>query len=344
MKIYRYKKLLYSITNHRDLECFIKGLYDNFKCIPTHLCDEFNWVFEDKCIAKSNFIDKIKKIINGSHASQLTMRYWLNRGYNAEEAKNNIRLIQRQRSKRSVDYWVKNGYSESDAKNKVSEYQRKIGEENKRVDINILKQRSNRCVEFWVERGFNINEAKKIISQNAKKYAHKFWDNATEAERDKCRHVGCKNGMYGKPSPTGSGNGWSGWYDGYYFRSLKELSFLVLYIKRFNFSYINGEKLRIPYIDCNGINKTYAPDFIINEKYIVEIKPKYLFNALNVKLKAKYAIEYAKKHNMVFKMIDPVSLNMEEIIKLVDSGKLKFLNRYQEKYLNYIKKYDENNS
>jgi hypothetical protein len=36
--------------------------------------------------------------------------------------------------------------------------------------------------------------------------------------------------MYGKPSPQGSGNGWSGWYKGKYFRSIMELSFIVEYL------------------------------------------------------------------------------------------------------------------
>ena len=31
---------------------------------------------------------------------------------------------------------------------------------------------------------------------------------------------GEKNPMYGKPSPPGAGNGWSGWYKGWYFRSI----------------------------------------------------------------------------------------------------------------------------
>jgi hypothetical protein len=43
---------------------------------------------------------------------------------------------------------------------------------------------------------------------------------------------GSKNKMYGKPSPQGSGNGWSGWYKGWYFRSLIELSYMVNVIEK----------------------------------------------------------------------------------------------------------------
>jgi len=47
--------------------------------------------------------------------------------------------------------------------------------------------------------------------------------------------------MYGKPAPIGSGNGWSGWYKGWYFRSLLELSFMINVIERFKMSWQNAE-------------------------------------------------------------------------------------------------------
>ena len=80
--------------------------------------------------------------------------------------------------------------------------------------------------------------------------------------------------MYGKPSPQGSGNGWSGWYKGWYFRSLLELSYMILVIERFNISWSNGEKIKITYKNFSGINRNYFPDFLLNNKYIIEIKPK----------------------------------------------------------------------
>ena len=40
------------------------------------------------------------------------------------------------------------------------------------------------------------------------------------------RYSGKGNPMYGKPSPQGSGNGWSGWYKEHFFRSLRELSYM----------------------------------------------------------------------------------------------------------------------
>ena len=42
--------------------------------------------------------------------------------------------------------------------------------------------------------------------------------------------------MYGRFSPRGSGNGWSGWYKEWYFRSLLELSYMINETK-FNMGY-----------------------------------------------------------------------------------------------------------
>jgi hypothetical protein len=54
---------------------------------------------------------------------------------------------------------------------------------------------------------------------------------------------GEKNFWFGKPSPVGSGNGWSGWYKGWYFRSLLELSFMIKVIERFKFSWKSADRL-----------------------------------------------------------------------------------------------------
>lgn len=62
-----------------------------------------------------------------------------------------------------------------------------------------------------------------------KKYGKEQADILQEELKQK-RRIQCSgagNPMYGKPSPQGSGNGWSGWYNGVFFRSLKELAYMV---------------------------------------------------------------------------------------------------------------------
>jgi hypothetical protein len=146
---------------------------------------------------------------------------------------------------------------------------------------------------------------------------------------------GENNPMYGKPSPQGSGNGWSGWYKGWFFRSLKELSYMVYVIERFKLTWNTAEikKYSIDYIDWNGTKRTYHPDFIIENKYLVEIKPKTLLNSDTIKRKKYYAIEFCIKNNLKYKLRGfERLLSNNEIDNLINEGKLEFLDKYKNKY------------
>jgi hypothetical protein len=147
---------------------------------------------------------------------------------------------------------------------------------------------------------------------------------------------GKNNPMYGKPSPQGSGNGWSGWYKGWYFRSLHELSFKVYYIERFKLEWKTGEckEYQIKYND-NNKERNYYPDFLINEKYLVEIKPKKLWNSSYVKLKKEAAIQFCKEKKLKYKLIDPIKiLSKNELLEKIKKGELKFIKKYQIKFNN----------
>ncbi len=145
---------------------------------------------------------------------------------------------------------------------------------------------------------------------------------------------GKNNPMYGKPSPKGSGNGWSGWYKGWLFRSLQELSFMVGVIERFGFKWESGEskKWRIEYIDSKGTERNYFPDFILNEKYMVECKPKKLWESADVKIKKGVAKSFCKEKSLIYKLIEPIKISKEEIKKLYQEGEIKWTDRYQKKY------------
>lgn len=145
---------------------------------------------------------------------------------------------------------------------------------------------------------------------------------------------GENNPMFGKPSPVGSGNGWSGWYKDWYFRSLKELSFMITVIERFNFNWENAEKkkYKISYIDYKGTSRNYFADFILNDKYMVEIKPVALHTSTNNKLKEVAAIEFCKNNNLKYKLLDSIKLSDIDIIKLYDNKLIKFIERYEKKF------------
>lgn len=170
---------------------------------------------------------------------------------------------------------------------------------------------------------YSSDEVDNIIKETNKKISEKM--------------MGDKNPMFGRPSPIGSGNGWGGWYKNWYFRSLCELSFMIQYIERFKMDWISGEnkKYQIKYIDYNSKTRNYYPDFIINNKYMVECKPKKLWNTPLVKDKKKYALDFCLNNNLTYKIIDPVPLDFGTIDLLYTKKNITFNKTSEEKFNKY---------
>lgn len=149
---------------------------------------------------------------------------------------------------------------------------------------------------------------------------------------------GYKNKMYGKPAPKGSGNGWSGWYKDWFFRSINELSYMVQVIERFNLRWESGEqnKYKIKYEGYSGETRNYFPDFIINGKYMIECKPKKLWNTVSVIKKMEAARKFCRKLNLKYKLIECSKLSLIRIRTLRECGLLKFTEKYEQKYKQYI--------
>lgn len=143
---------------------------------------------------------------------------------------------------------------------------------------------------------------------------------------------GSGNPMFGKPSPNGSGNGWSGWYKGWFFRSLRELSYMINVIEAEQLEWNTANGIKIQYKDWEGKTRNYFPDFIINDEVMIEIKPAKLHKTPKVLAKMRAAEEYCKTTGMIYKLVDPVILSSDEIRKLYLDGYIKFLPRYEEKF------------
>lgn len=175
-----------------------------------------------------------------------------------------------------------------------------------------------------------------------KKYGKEEADKRMDLMREKHRinATGSKNNMYGKPSPAGSGNGWSGWYNEHYFRSLRELMFLI-YADRFQLKLTSLEKrsYKIVYTDPLGVERNYFADYLVNDKYFIEIKPKKLQQTPNNKAKYMAALEVCKYNNWEFRYIDP-KINSKLIKNLWIEGRIAFLPRYEEKIKEYYSQID----
>lgn len=112
----------------------------------------------------------------------------------------------------------------------------------------------------------------------------------------------------GKYDTASMGKGYSGWFYShkmqrdFHFRSFLELKFLLLIEENQEVEFYEGEPFRIIY---NGFHH-YTPDFLINGKYLIELKPKkhLLYTSKEVfEAKVKAAKEYCEENNLAFRLI-----------------------------------------
>ena len=146
------------------------------------------------------------------------------------------------------------------------------------------------------------------------------------------RMSGSGNHMYGKPSPQGSGNGWSGWYKGWFFRSLKELSYVILVIEANGYNWRSAESkdLRMNYF-MDGRSRTYFADFLVDGSILVDVKPKRLMGSIQNLAKRDAALKFCKEKGFSYRMVDVKGLSEEEIVDLHGRGVVKFTDRYEKK-------------
>jgi len=163
-------------------------------------------------------------------------------------------------------------------------------------------------------------------------WVEKYGENIADEKMNSLRRKrsensrGKKNPMYGRKPPIGSGNGWGGWYKGWYFRSLRELSYMINVIEKNGKNWVDAEKgeFRIPYIDYNGSARTYSADFFIDGKNLVEIKPEKLMNTPSNVLKKKAAVKFCKTKGWEYKMVDVRILDQNIIIDMYSKKEIMF--------------------
>lgn len=195
----------------------------------------------------------------------------------------------------------------------------------------------------------NAAKARKGISKtgNVKNLirgsVYKFWiEKYGEAHANKklkllkdkhsVNNSGKRNPMYGKPCPGGSGYGWKGWYKGCFFRSLRELSFMVE-----NTGWKSAENIRVSYT-YNGSERTYSPDFILNNR-MIEVKPQRLHGIAIIQAKANAAKEYCQLIGMTYELIDQKIVEFEKLDGLVINKEVIWHDRYKQRYDDYKDSY-----
>lgn len=165
----------------------------------------------------------------------------------------------------------------------------------------------------------------------------KNWADKKQAEvNSKKGQSGSKNPMYGRPSPQGAGNGWKGWYKGRYFRSIREVCAQIEFENNGRL-FVQAETMAfaIPYVDYAGMERTYFPDFLVDNKYLYEIKPKRLWNTPKCIAKKTAAELFCDKNGYVYIMHDPNIdfMNIEEKWK---AGEIRWMGCYEQKFKDFV--------
>lgn len=94
-----------------------------------------------------------------------------------------------------------------------------------------------------------------------------------------------------------------------------------------------AEHIKIKYVNWDGAERTYCPDFLVENNRLVEIKPIRLRSSKLVQLKQKAAEAYCASRGLVYEIIDPGVLSDEKVKALYDSGDVRFTDRYKQKFL-----------
>lgn len=178
--------------------------------------------------------------------------------------------------------------------------------------------------DIWVEK-YGIDEANTKL--------------ATLKEKQSANNTGSKNKMYGRPTPEKAGNGWSGWYKKWFFRSLRELSYVINFLEKDNLEWKSCEGLiRISYQDWNGVERTYSPDFIVGNN-IIEIKPAKLHKSATVLAKKEAAEKYCLEKNYIYNLIDCDILDILILKTYIANGLVVLTDKTKDKLIKYEETY-----
>jgi hypothetical protein len=307
---YFYKNINF---NSEKIKSFLFGLDRSFK--PTQY-----------------YKKKLATFLNPSNTaggSEVSIDYWINRGWSEFEAKEKISNLQRKKSILCEEYWISKGMSSDEARSNISEIQKNNANKSNSVfnpdywaskgysddEANVFieenkRKRSSWNIGFWVNKGFTEKEARGIIKKNAQNMTlenlierHGIQKgteikNSIERKRHKFG-TGKNNPQYGKSSPKGSGASVSGTYKDYYFRSLLEY-FVIKYFENNNIAFVCNDvsidsypnKVIIPYVTNAGVHRKYTPDFIVNDVEVWEVKNVYALGTEEVQTKISYARDF----------------------------------------------------
>jgi len=123
-----------------------------------------------------------------------------------------------------------------------------------------------------------------------------------------------------------------GRYKNWKFRSLMELSFIL---DNENKNIVSAENIKIPYVIKNK-NRNYHPDFLLDGRILIEIKPECNQKRQNVLIKSEAAKIFCKNIGWEYKIIS-WSIDKNKIKKLFLERDVYFVNKSDEAVFKYLK-------
>lgn len=132
------------------------------------------------------------------------------------------------------------------------------------------------------------------------------------------KNSGKNNPMFGKPSPKRAGNGISGYYKHYYFRSLLELSY-ILYAEDAKIEIESAERRIHRFLyEFDGLSYTYTPDFYLpSDDMYVELKPTSLIRSPRNLAKIS-AVKNAGKNIIMLTEKDIKKISRDQLLQLIN--------------------------
>lgn len=244
-------------------------------------------LLSQECIAFVDFKRTIRKIYNKG-CSVMQPYYWTSRGFTDQESIDLIKIHAKKSCEKLNEKYAGGG----------------------------LKQFSVLCPEYWEKQGFPPEAAKRKAYDHNKKYGSREYLKTikTQEEIDEIDsqkiHTGNKNGMWGRVPGKGAGNGVSGHYKNFYFRSTSEYFF----IKKME---LCGETIQALDDGVKSVMRillssggTYTPDFYIpRTRTLVDVKNQYsLKKVKNILSDIK---EFCDSHGMNFETVDERELDCD---------------------------------
>ena len=130
-----------------------------------------------------------------------------------------------------------------------------------------------------------------------------------------------------------------GWYKGWFFRSLKELSYVLLCEKNgLKWRTAETDEFSVTYTDLYGKKKKHWADLFVDDHIIVEVKPIKHQKGKTVQLKAEAMKKFCEEKGYTYMMVAPRKVSKQDLQDLIKNDMIQFTDDCKDKVSQYLKR------